>query len=200
MNIQRTLACAILFVASVGVARATTTYNSQATLEASAPALTFQGVNLTPWITLCVSGCSTITDSVTGTIFTASTSLSLSVPNATTIHVVQSGNTVTVTLPTGALAFGSYLTANGGSGVTAQFTGDSPNPNYSNFFAGSNYLGGRVVTGPISGPSYTLLGSSFDLGSFEVGTGSSSSTPEAGTLLSMGAGLFLIGAVRRRAR
>jgi len=200
MSIQRALALAALILACVSIARATTTYGSQATLEASAPRLSFEGVDLTSFILSCVPNCSTITDSGTGVIFTAGGSSSLTVLNATTIHMSGNGNDVLkVTLPSNVLAFGAGIANIIGAGVQVQFTGDSPNASYSNLFIGGTayYLGGLVGAGPISGPSYQLLAAQhFDLGAFEVGT--AASTPETTPLLSMGAGLLLIAALKRR--
>jgi hypothetical protein len=101
------------------------------------------------------------------------------------------------------LAFGASLTISSG-GVTAQFTGDSPNPNYSNFFTASpSYLGGRVVAGPITGLSYQLTGGPFDLVGFEAASGGVEpppTVPETATLISMAGGLILISAIKRRAQ
>ena len=203
MRIQRALAIAALILASVTTARATTTYASQASLEASTPALTFQPIDLTTCVGDGVSqpciGNPYTSITVSGITFTDSTGSGLLVLNATTIKQNVSSGTVTVTLPSNVLAFGSAITFFGTASLTVNYTGDGSSGNISYFQSTPDYLGVRVNAAPITGVSYVNSFQPFSLSGFEVGTGSISSTPEAGTLLSVAGGLLLLVLSKRKA-
>jgi hypothetical protein len=194
MTIQRALALAALTLASATIARATITYSSQSTLEASLPALTFQTVNFTG---LVCAPCSSITDPGTGLTFTTSSPV-MSITNATTIHMSATGTAIQITGLGSALAFGVNIPTI--TFVEVDFNGDGAA--FSSSFVSPAYFGARVSSAPITGLAFTQVTSqSLELAGFEVGFGSAApEVPETGTLLSLAAGLLLIGSIKRRRR
>src|SRR5205085_6969070 len=103
------------------------------------------------------------------------------------------GTSIQITGLGSALAFGVNVPTTVFVGV--DFTGDGAP--FSSSFLGPGFFGARVNSAPITLLAFTQSSSgSMDLAGFEVGFGSS--TPEAGTLLSMAAGLLLLGVIKRR--
>jgi hypothetical protein len=191
MRIQRALATAALIFASVGTARATTTYSSQGSLEGGNLDLTFQTADFTGVV--CVS-CTSFT--VGGITFASSSTLT-KIDNAT-VRQNGAGAVLTVTLPSTVVAFGAQMNApHGATLVAVTFTGGDSGGS----LGLPAYFGARVTSGSITPVTYTInFSDAVDLVNFETGSSAQSSVPETGTLLSIATGLLLFGLGRRRAR
>jgi hypothetical protein len=185
--------------------RASTSFNTLASMEAANPGLTLTPVSFDPLgqnsytPTLAMSG---------GLAFTA-----VGIPTITTtfnpggswpagdiLKGATTGGTITITLPTAALAFGASFGEVEGSvtGITVSVTDGSGLVSYSiTPSSGQPVYLGISTTSAFTSISFTT-GFSFSKLAVNNFSYETAETPEVGTMILIGTGLVILSAIRRR--